>query len=78
MLAIFIRLILIVHSNNQLIVGIDTERLLGVSFSGTNTKNALMTVKLNTTDANNADRSNIVLMAQHVVELGPVGIDVFD
>ena len=50
----------------------------GVSFSGTNTKNALMTVKLKTSEANKADRSNIVLMAQQVVEIGSVGIDVFD
>ncbi len=65
------------YRNNRFIVGIDTERLLGVSFSGTNTKHALMTVKVKTSDANKADRINIVLMAQQVVDIGNVGIDVF-
>ena len=66
------------YRNNKFIIGIDTERLLGVSFSGTNTKNALMTVKLKTSDANKADRINIVLFAQQVIEIGSSGIDIFD
>ncbi len=66
------------YRNNRFIVGVDAERLLGVSFSGTNTKNALVTVKVKTSDANKADRINIVLMAQQVIEIGNVGIDVFD
>ena len=66
------------YRNNKFIMGIDTERLLGVSFSGTNTKNALMTVKLKTTDDHKADRINIVLYAQQVLEIGSTGIDIFD
>jgi len=66
------------YRNNKFVIGTDTERLLGVSFSGTNTKNALMTVKLKTSHANKADRINIVLLAQMVIEIGIVGIDVFD
>ena len=34
--------------SNRFICGIDCERLLGLAFTGQNTKNALMTVKLQT------------------------------
>ncbi len=66
------------YRNNKFIIGVDTERLLGVSFSGTNTKNALMTVKLKTTELNKASRINIVLMAQQVIEIKNTGIEIFD
>ncbi len=66
------------YRNNKFIIGVDTERLLGVSFSGTNTKNALMTVKLKSSDGNKAHRINIVLVSQQVLEIGATGIDIFD
>ena len=66
------------YRNNKFIIGIDTERLLGVSFSGTNTKNALMTIKLKTGELNKADRINIVLAGQQVVEINSTGIEIFD
>ncbi len=66
------------YRNNKFIIGIDTERLLGVSVSGTNTKNALMIIKLKTGEVNKADRINIILCAQQVVEIGSVGIEIFD
>ncbi len=52
--------------------------MIGVRFKGKKTKNDLMTVKFKTSDANKADRINIVLMAQMVVEIGNTGTDVFD
>ena len=39
------------YRNNKFIVGIDTEKLLGLSFTGMNTRNNLMTVHLKTSDA---------------------------
>jgi hypothetical protein len=40
------------YRNNKFIVGIDTDKLLGLSFTGMNTRNNLMTVHLKTQGAN--------------------------
>ena len=37
------------YRNNKFIAGFDTEKLLGLSFTGTNTKNNMMTIFLQTT-----------------------------
>jgi hypothetical protein len=67
------------YRNNKFIIGIDTEKLLGLSFTGMNTRNNLMTVHLKTlTGANQADRMHIILLAEQIVELGDSGAMVYD
>jgi hypothetical protein len=67
------------YRNNKYIVGIDTEKLLGLSFTGINTRNNLMTVNLKTqTGEFKADRMHIVLLAEQILELGDTGTMVFD
>jgi hypothetical protein len=67
------------YRNNKFIIGIDTERLLGLAFTGTNTRNNLMTVHLKTNEGDyKADRIHIVLMSEQILEVGDVGVMVFD
>ena len=67
------------YRNNKFIVGIDTDKLLGLSFTGMNTRNNLMTVHLKTgVDANKADRMHIILLAEQILELGDTGSMVYD
>jgi hypothetical protein len=67
------------YRNNKFIVGIDTEKLLGLSFTGMNTRNNLMTVHLKTQDTNfKADRMHIILLAEQILELGDSGSMVYD
>ena len=67
------------YRNNKFIVGIDTEKLLGLSFTGMNTKNNLMTVLLKTQEGDyKADRMHIVLLAEQILELGDTGCMVYD
>ena len=66
------------YRNNKFIVGIDCEKILGLSFTGTNTKNSLMTVRMKTLDANKADRFHILLTAEMVLEIGDSGITTYD
>ena len=68
------------YRNNKFIVGIDTEKLLGLSFTGMNTRNNLMTVFLKTDSnaANIADRMHVILLAEQILEVGDVGCLVYD
>ena len=67
------------YRNNKFIVGIDTEKLLGLSFTGMNTRNNLMTVLLKTQEGDyKADRMHIVLLAEQILELGDTGSMVYD
>ena len=67
------------YRNNKFIVGIDTEKLLGLSFTGMNTRNNLMTVHLKTQTADyKADRMHIILLAEQILELGDTGSMVYD
>ena len=67
------------YRNNKFIVGIDTEKLLGLSFTGMNTRNNLMTVHLKTgTDANQASRMHIIYLAEQILELGDTGSMLYD
>jgi hypothetical protein len=67
------------YRNNKFIVGIDTEKLLGLSFTGMNTRNNLMTVHLKTqTGAFQADRMHIILLAEQILELADAGSMVYD
>jgi hypothetical protein len=66
------------YRNSKFIVGFDTEKMLGLAFTGTNTKNSLMTIRLKTNADRQATRMHIVLVAQQVLEIGDSGITVFD
>ena len=66
------------YRNNKFIVGVDCEKILGLAFTGTNTKNSLMTVRMKTEQANKADRFHIMLTAEMVLEIGDSGITVYD
>jgi len=56
------------YRNNKFIVGIDTEKLLGLSFTGMNTRNSLMTAHLKTgTGDQQADRMHIVLLSEQIL-----------
>ena len=55
------------YRNNKFIVGVDTEKLLGLSFTGMNTRNNLMTVHLKTQiEDYKADRMHIILLAEQI------------
>ena len=67
------------YRNNKFIVGFDTEKLLGLSFTGMNTRNSLMTARLKTgTGDYQADRMHIVLLSEQILEIGNYGVMVFD
>jgi hypothetical protein len=52
---------------------------LGLSFTGANTKNSLMSIKLKTKSGDyQATRMHICLVSQQVIEIGDSGITVFD
>jgi methyl coenzyme M reductase beta subunit len=55
------------YRNSKLIVGFDTEQMLGLAFTGINTKNSLMSIRLKTNADRQATRMHIVLVAQHVI-----------
>ena len=67
------------YRNNKFIAGIDKEKLLGLSFTGMNARNNLMTVHLKTqTDDYKSDRMQIILLAEQILELGDTGSIVYD
>ena len=67
------------YRNNKFVVGFDTEKMLGLSFTGANTKNSLMTIRLKTLDGEYvASRMHIILVAQQVIEVSDTGITIFD
>ena len=63
--------------NDKFIVGIDCEKLLGLSFTGMNTKNR-MTVKFRTNTTNQANRMHILLFTEQILEINDTGISVYD
>jgi hypothetical protein len=66
------------YRNNKFIVGIDCEKILGLAFTGMNTKNSLMTIKMQTALDNRPDRIHILLTAEMILEIADSGITVFD
>jgi hypothetical protein len=66
------------YRNNRFIVAMDCEKILGLAFTGTNTKNSLMTVRMKTERENQANRFHILLTAEMVIEVSDAGIAVFD
>jgi hypothetical protein len=59
-------------------VGLDCENVLGLAFTGQNTKNSLMTVRLQELAANVATRLQILLTAEMSLEIADAGITVYD
>ena len=67
------------YRNNKFVVGFDTERMLGLAFTGANTKNTLMTIEFKTNGGDyQASRMHIVLVAQQMLEVGDSGVTIFD
>ncbi len=64
--------------NDKFVVGIDCEKLLGLSFTGMNTKNSLMTVKFKTNTTNQANRMHILLFTEQILEINDTGVSVYD
>ena len=67
------------YRSNKFVVGFDTEKMLGLAFTGCNTKNSLMTVKFKVPGGDNqTTRMHIVVVAQQIMECGDSGITIFD
>lgn len=74
------------YRDNRLIIGIDTEKTLGASFTGLNTRSGdLMTVKFkykNKIDSGGRDRSadriHILLHTDNILQINASGCSVFD
>ena len=70
------------YHDNRLIMAIDTEKSLGASFTGINTRSGdLMTVKFKyktATDARKADRIHIVLHTDNIMKITGTGVEIFD
>ena len=67
------------YRSHKFIVGIDTEKLVGLSFTGMNTRKNLMTVRLKTDDGFfKADRMRTILLAEQIVELADAGALICD
>jgi len=67
------------YRTGRFIVGFDTEKLLGLSFTGTNTRNSLMTMHLKLNAAVPAmNRMHITLLAEQIVEISDTGVQVYD
>ena len=66
------------YRNDKFIVGLDCEKLLGLAFTGMNTKNSLMTVKLKTAEVNRANRIHILLFTECILEINDTGISIYD
>ena len=63
------------YRSNKLVVGVDTDRMLGLAFTGASTKNKLMTIKLKTNTGDyQASRMHIVLVAHQVLEVSDTGV----
>ena len=55
------------------------KKMLGLAFTGCNTKNSLMTIKFKTKNPEGqASRMHIVLVAQQIIEIGDSGITIVD
>jgi hypothetical protein len=67
------------YRNTKFVVGFDTEKQLGLAFTGINTKNSLMTTKFKTASGDyQASRMHIILVSQQVMEIGDSGITICD
>ena len=65
------------YRNNEYVVGF--EKMLGLAFTGINTNNSLMSIKLKTNVGEyQASRMHIVVVAQQLLEVGDSGITMFE
>ena len=71
------------YRDNRLIMAIDTEKSLGASFTGLNTRSGdLMTVKFKYKDSSDvnryADRMHIVLHTDNIMQIHLTGVKIYD
>ena len=67
------------YRKHKFVVGFDTDKMLGLAFTGCNTKNTLMTIKFHTmANENQASRMHLVLVAQQLLEVSDSGMAIFD
>ena len=67
------------YRNHKFVVGFDTERMLGLAFTGANTKHSLMTIEFQVPGGDKqAPRMHIGLVSQQIFEIGDSGITIFD
>ena len=64
---------------NKFVLGIDTEQVLGASFSGYNTKSGgLITLALENNGLANGDRIHSVLHHDAILNIRDAGVEVLD
>jgi len=68
------------YHHDKYVIGIDTEKMLGASFTGFNSKSGdLMTIKLDNTGlATGTDRIHVVLHYDAVLQINDTGVVVFE
>ena len=68
------------YNNNKFVIGIDTEKMLGASFTGFNSKSGdLMTIKLDNTGLRTGiDRIFVVLHYDAVLQINDTGVIVYE
>ena len=66
------------YRNHKFVVGFDTEKMLGLAFTGANTKVSLMTIKFKTKGQDHqASRMLIILLPQQIMKVSDPGITIF-
>jgi hypothetical protein len=69
----------VAYQNNRFVTAIDLEKTLHVPFTGTDTHNSIMTVKLETKDDTNRPHSlHCVMVCENVLELNYAAVSVYD
>jgi hypothetical protein len=66
------------YRNNKFILGLACEKLSGLTFTGMNTKNSWMTVRMKTAQTIRANRFHIILTSEQILEVSDAGIQVYD
>ena len=66
------------YRNNKFIIGLDCEQILGLAFTGMNTKTSLMMVRLKTAEFNRGNRIQILLRSEQLLEVNDTGVSVYD
>jgi hypothetical protein len=70
------------YHDHRLIMAIDTEKSLGASFTGINTRSGeLLTVKFkykNATTERKADRIHIILHTDNIMKINATGVEIYD
>ena len=56
----------------------DCEKLLGLAFTGMNTKNYVMTVRRKTRQEDRANRFHIVLTSEQILGVSDAGVMVYE